>query len=559
MKRLIIGTVPDDFDISKDILIGPWCCYNREKYLEHIEFLKIVPDPYQSSDDMKNDSDNIIRYINTLLPDLVKKLNVINNCQYSEKFWNIILKPWLLTLLHTTWEKQLRIEYVLKKFGNEIISIDIIKNDIEWDFIDSIDFLERGVLNPDYNEWLFSRLFEAIIPKKWKVSYIEKSVTLPLKTKKRIGLRNSLRSHLFHHFRCYGVYGIGLFNSILLSILLHNKPKIKIDYKEDKINEKNAIQLPWMIDIMWLIEKTMPLRFRNIENTNKRKFKEGKIRLIGPLLFWNEDDKFELACAVENGEHLVCTQHGGNCGISKVYSFPAEFEYNHLAFFSWGWEEQEDYGGNIIPLPSPYLIKFKRKSFGNKSKLLLVSTREYIFPYRLASVPQPLERIKSRKHKIDFLNNLDSNVFHNTIFYSYPNESGALNNYNYFRIKFKDLMIKNGRLHQDMMKAKLIVLDHPGTTLNISLSANIPTIGFWDKNSWSLCRQATQIFDRLEKVGIIFSSGEQAAFKVNEVWNNIEAWWSQEEIQMAVREWCQKYALTNRCWLWKWIKTLWKL
>ena len=44
------------------------------------------------------------------------------------------------------------------------------------------------------------------------------------------------------------------------------------------------------------------------------------------------------------------------------------------------------------------------------------------------------------------------------------------------------------------------------------------------------------------EVGIIHLTPESAAKKVNEIWPTIDDWWLRDEVQIARKEFCEKYA-----------------
>ena len=103
------------------------------------------------------------------------------------------------------------------------------------------------------------------------------------------------------------------------------------------------------------------------------------------------------------------------------------------------------------------------------------------------------------------------------------------------------------------------MIDNPGTTLSIAMAANIPTICYWDSKTTLLCKYTEPITSALMKAGILFNSENEAATKVNEIWNDVDAWWAQKEIQEVRRNFCWNYARTNKFWLIEWMKTLFKL
>ena len=47
------------------------------------------------------------------------------------------------------------------------------------------------------------------------------------------------------------------------------------------------------------------------------------------------------------------------------------------------------------------------------------------------------------------------------------------------------------------------------------------------------------------KSEILFLSSQEAAKKVNEIYNDVETWWYSERIQKTRKEFCMKYANTT--------------
>ena len=50
------------------------------------------------------------------------------------------------------------------------------------------------------------------------------------------------------------------------------------------------------------------------------------------------------------------------------------------------------------------------------------------------------------------------------------------------------------------------------------------------------------IFEELEKVGILHKTPESAATQVNNIWNDIDSWWFSSEVQSIRKEYCRLFA-----------------
>ena len=562
MKRLILGTIPDDFQPKRDIPLGPWCFLGRENVYPGWESLQFEPDPFSTPESLHEASQKTCAYANSLVPLLVPKLNHQNDVFYSNRFWRLMLLPWLISLVQTTWFNLCCIERFIKKHKGERFEVELMPNSIEWKFKDTLDFLYKGALNPIFENWLYSKIIAGICPDNWVIVYKEKQLEQDKDIKEKISWMRLLYEKMFFNRRCKGVYGIGFIGSLVWSIFLSMKPSVGLEESNDDVtNSYSDNEIKWPFDFLQIVNETMPVCFKNLNINTKRRYKtkKGKIHLIGPLLYYNENDKFRYGIAVENWEKLICTQHGGMYGIAKTYPYPSEIEYKQYSFLSWGWAKQVDYRGNIQALPSPYLSKYHNKHKQKTSNLIMVCTSALLYPMRLQSSPQPVQKLRYRANKVQFLEALDNRIFNETLYRPFFDDRGALKERPFLEKIFPTLQYCVGKLHPQILKCKLLVMDNPDTTLNIALAANIPTIGFWDKQSWAMAKQAIPFFDTLENAGILFQKGQDAAKKINEIWDDVESWWSQELVQKARKNWCYQYARTSKFWWWEWIKELWRV
>ena len=90
-----------------------------------------------------------------------------------------------------------------------------------------------------------------------------------------------------------------------------------------------------------------------------------------------------------------------------------------------------------------------------------------------------------------------------------------------------------------------------------TFAANVPTVMYWNvKLCWEIHELAQPYFDRLHKVGIFHKTPESAAAHIELIWNDVEAWWKQEETQRARKDFCKQFCLTSPNWLMQWRKAV---
>lgn len=587
MRTLIIGRIPDDFSPEHHIPLGPFCFLDREHIYPEWEDIEFEPDPISNPHELYEHDKNTVAYANTMLTEVAEIINKRLGTHYSLKFWRIILLPWLLMFIQTTWERHCRVINFLKRHKNETFKVILIKDTIVWNFKDTLDFYSNAVMNPAYNEWLFSRIMEDVLPSDWEILWIDKSNNKGfsnLESKKNeiqnIKTGNKLISGLAKYKKLiksaynkflllkggfYGIYGINHFEELLFSCLLRLKKNSIAEnkkYKEKKgINAANA-NLEWKFNLDQLLWKVIPLSIYKSNRYLKTKIKsKGRLFVIS-IAGWYDDHlgKPLLALIAENGNKIVSTQHGGhNYGTAKCYHIAQEIEYKNDYFITWGWKEQENYRGNFINLPSPLLSKYAGKHRQKNNHLIFVGTLVRLYSHRLQSTPLPMQQLIYLKSKKDFLLGLKEHVLRLVYYRPYPPQLGSLNDLIYCKNIIHGLNICKGALHKQILKCKLLVLDHPGTTLNIAMAANIPIIGFWKSQHWPMCRQAIPFFDALEEAGVLFQTGQDAAQKVNQIWDDVQGWWNQKLIQQARKDWCYQYARTSKFWWCEWAKALWKM
>ena len=113
--------------------------------------------------------------------------------------------------------------------------------------------------------------------------------------------------------------------------------------------------------------------------------------------------------------------------------------------------------------------------------------------------PRPIQWLKYRESKKDFINSLDLDVSENLVYFPYRRGQSDLIEEAYLKNFFPTLKTGSGGLDSYMLSARLLILDCPGTTLNIAMAANVPLVCFWDKDSFPFVEKTLSGEYNLEK------------------------------------------------------------
>jgi len=111
-------------------------------------------------------------------------------------------------------------------------------------------------------------------------------------------------------------------------------------------------------------------------------------------------------------------------------------------------------------------------------------------------------------------------------------------------------------LDESLSDSRLVIIDHCGTSLLQTLSANIPTILHWNVETWSLADEAQPYLDGLRRAGIWWGTPEEAAAKATSVYDDPWVWWGSSRVQEERQRFAHRFAFTQLNWIDDWIRIL---
>ncbi|MDC0553777.1 LIC12162 family protein [Flavobacteriaceae bacterium] len=560
---LVLGCIPKDFNYETHIVISLSSFSGSGIDPEFVDFRRNT----FCKGELLKESLRSVKYYNYLSDKLGEKLNSEYNLNLSEHFWSIFFNSWLTVLIQICLKREKSVLNIIDKYKDQEISVVISNKKQNWKFSDSLDFLNNGVVNPEFNEWLNSRILEHQIPLKWKVSYkkIEQSKKKKILNKNKNKNKNKIKIKTFLNriisfltSRCSSIYGFNVLDKFYFSFLLIFKSKISRKENVEVLKENINWSFNFIDDI---INKLDFEYFNKLPSVKINKNKGGKLKLISAEdLFYDSDKIIDCAKRVEGGEYLIGTQHGGHTyGSALITDFLNSIELNKcLQFFTWGWNNIGGSTTSLQPLSSPYLEGYKNKHIRKNEKIILVGTRMHLFFRRFESAPQPQQWLAYREQKTKLISKIiDIENCKDDFFYRpYFNEIGSLKETSFLKNKFPDLSFIKGDLHKEIFSCRLLILDHPGTTLNIAMAGNIPVLCIWHEESFHFNEYASESLANLKKNNIFFSDVDELIIHLNNIEDNVSDWWQSTEIQTTRIEWCNTYARTSNHWRKEWTNQL---
>ncbi|MCX5884688.1 MAG: LIC12162 family protein [Proteobacteria bacterium] len=583
MKEIVLTGFSEFWpaDEHNAVFLGPWCFAGNDKhnFWDQKKFL-LAPSPWQSPQSILEASLYIDSLTDRIIPPLSNLMNSFHKVAYSERFWEMYFIVWLNCWLGHCYDRYQRLKN-LGEVVNEKFIVNIIDSDVN-PCRDFRDYMRKMTEGHYYNLQIMSDIirfgrFDFLIPSAHAIScefsnegYDQKSIREYRSTtelgKSRVKFIKKLWGYFAHwpstSLHLGSIYGLSIVDRICLQFaydpfFLFRRVDIS-NLSEIKGNRNDFIRLHFEFGALTEFEKIIeriflryvPEALLNIyyNNNNNLPIKYW----IGNDIYHSEKKSFSIAVVCENGGKWLSAQHGA--GFGQTLSMPiSKIDYKISdGFITWGWSYKHIYPSTYYSLPSPMLSKLPKHKQEN-NQLIIVSVMYPTFFYRLLSSLTPEQQLSHLENKLIFINKLKqdirSQIRYKPYWYNYgADEVRFLGN-----VLSPEQFLLKGRLAKEINRSRLTVIDHNGTSVSEAFAMNAPTILFWNPEHFAVSSEATKYFDGLRSADILFDTPEEAAEKVNKIWQDVSGWWRQPEVQKAKDDFCCQYARTDKNWRKIWV------
>ena len=560
-NHLILDSISKKLNKNiKPIFMGEWCLENFNNKLLEKKNYKIVNDERKETNKITNGiSKEIIKVYNRLLNDLSILLNECHNTNYQKSYWEIIIGPFLNCFLGIVGERYRSLEFAFKKYRiKNIILANYNKNNF---FLYNLtDFINRlSEKNDDLNLILNTKIFEFLnikcnVIKIKNKKKINKKIYFSIKSKIKYFLSTI---SFFKKNQKYFFYETGLssYYNFFLNLSFNQFPSIyhRIEYPQKKIdlkirdklkliNKKNCSDFEKLI--RHLLFSFFPTDY--LENYKTLKEIANNInwpknpKIIFTSLAYYEDElfKYYLASKKENGSKYILGQHGANYFTHKNTMIETGFN-SCDRFLSWG----DRYSKKSINLFNLNNVSVKIKN--KKRENILFFT-----PKMIRMMNRPWDdygkMINDWRSTKKILDEIDDKIKDKLILKTYPKKNNSVK----LEKKILDeifLKNKNFKIFIDVdknrifNKSKLVIVMGDGTAFLEAITADIPVVIYMNNFNW-VTEEAQTDYKRLIKAKIIFLNEKELSNHVNDVYENIDAWWNNKKVRKIKIEFEKKYA-----------------
>lgn len=521
---------------------------------------KNIIDNLWAKDENKTEANFIIeRCFDGMLKKLTNILNEYHETNYDEKYWKMILGPWLLSLITIFIEKYSTSKLLSKsEVDNSYFCYypQITEQSIPLDYKDfnsrkmtsefshNVFFEVLNYLNVEIKSVNEDAGTESVLPrKKYENLGIVKKIIINFSKRKKIIFSSPYlnRGHLV---------GILLSNPTKCGLLPRvssdiASSEIRVSYKTRVDSLKIHLSKVESIDDLIMNHALLNIPIIYLEGFNDalkwvKSNYPSNVKSINTAVCDITDDLFKIWSAEErnNGARYIINQHGGLYGIGKYMPLEKFQISNSDSFLTWGWTSC-----NKTKPVGALKVRTRSNQSNKNDKLLIILLANPKFPYWCTSVPCGSALVDYYNQQIEFFGQLSPSIQKKTVL-RFGNSD--------FEWKFKDsfinkygidsLKIDDDDYDSSILNSRLCLCTYNATTMIECIKLDIPTIMFWDPKLFSIRDEATDVFELLSQCGMFQKSVNDASLFINNNYSNIIDWWNSEEVINVRNIFVDRYA-----------------
>ncbi len=575
-KRYLINSSDErtwKFDRPVVFLNDDCCLYKRKHIWQNLDH--VIADPYTQDIAEKNEDHNKVKILEKkFFPILCKLLNQHHGTQHDERFWLIVVGHWFDHFINLILNRFNKLNQTLQTF--EITGITIYKSELyslaTLDHPSAVIASENRRWNRVLNDTLISKMNKNNIEIEVKQDLDNVNLYHGFRSNSSI-LKKPIKQKVLNFSRYFYSKIARMFvrdkDSFIISTYLPILEEIKLElalgqfpqmwyplkseilinpnrHLRKRLTDKISINTESNLEdiVRSLIFELLPVSYLegfsklNTIVSNQPWPKSPKFIFTSNNFHSDEVFKLYTANKVERGVKYFIGQHGSSYFTLKN-KFPRVEEKIPDKFFTWGWKN------NNPKFEPAFIFKTagkKKENYNPKGNLILVETS---LSLRLKTWDKQKIFDNYFNDQKKFIKLLDVSPKNKLIVRLYPLLRNKILNEEKRWMSFdSSIKLDDGikDIRHLISNSRLVVHSYDSTGLLETLSQNIPTIAFWQNDLNHLREEVKPYYQMLIDAGIVHLSARSAAEKINEIWSNVDYWWTTSKVQDTKNLFCDIFA-----------------
>jgi putative transferase (TIGR04331 family) len=569
------------------VFLGPWCLAKPHegipRDLPTSKSFSVLPFHWNDRTKLRDDYDYLEDLHGRLLSSLAEALNRFHGTEYSRRYWQILLDPWLMAYVSVLFDRWEAIRLAMAEGGSYAVA-EVEDAGQRRDFSFN-DFTTR-ILSDCGNHQIWNDILRKVYPDRVTVFKTANSAAIisnatagpdrkPASLRKVVGHIASLLGPLLDRLtsRSRFVLHQTMFDPLSLtrlSLALGQLPVFfypALQFEEPRAatgnrsrETKRHLKLDFSPETSF--ESYLAHRFTedlpgcvvehfgNLERGAKKISLAPEVIVTAQSHWMNPVAKAWMADRVELGAKLVILEHGG--------SFPAKRE-----FFDFEEDIADRKGTWFLPchakhvqVPPSKLLRHRKVARWNQrseGKYCLIVGSEYPrYVYRAIFYPMADQCLKSLEMVRDLVGRLAPEVRANTKIRPYHVDSGWNTKAMYSEFFGNKMVVAQGTLDGAFVSARIITCTYPETTFTEAMMTGKPAILIYDPELNERHPATFELIELLRQAQIIFFDAAEAAAHVNSIWDDLQKWWGSPKVAAARRSFEEQACRVDGDWLKEW-------
>lgn len=572
------------WDESQEVVyLGSWCFSGEERMRQPSRQPPVMPSPWDDRERFAQSARDLDVCYERMLGRLAAYLNNVHHVTFSERYWRILIGPWLLHFLHVVHDRHAHLTEAFRRDPSlHTVVLDAGSFRVPRDTRDFLDLANDDLFNLQLFSHLLQLMGHAFPAKAPHRDPADATPEFVPKRRRRVLKRGVqaagvlLRRILFRRWRV-ALCETDVPQYRLWAMAWQSRGRIlPLDLRADwpwafplpqfDESRRGLAALPatdaFERLVMALLPQYFPVMYLEAYHAARETVQRHHPALpsvVGSAVGWyfHEPFKFMAADVAQQYGRLVAIQHGGGYGLSRI--FPLEHHEMRISdtFMVWGWAPP---GQDRLRNLPPFKLAQHLRAHPNTSRdaqrastILVVATTNPRYVYRLYAAPQATQMTSYFAWETRFLGAL-SDASRAAVRFRLHEHDFEHGRKAQFSAAFPGLQWDGYRpLHRRLRESRLVVVDHVGTPCLEALRSNVPTILFWDPHLWDVREDAEPYLAPLRAAGILWHAPEAAAAHAEAVLKDPEAWWHQDTVQRARHQFLDRYAFAREDWMKRWV------
>jgi len=559
LKTLITTAFKATWRAEEDVIyLGEWC----KKYDKSASWngVHIATLPYHWDNKQKLSEDYV--YLKELYEDILFKLscklNDIHDVSFSQRYWRIVLGPWLSSYVAAVWDRWESINKAVA-LGEPLRTIvpdnHQITRVVPNDYLSSIRIMSTS---EDWNYLLYCSILRW--QKSANITLVEKPITsfevsspynAPERNSRVLSKLANLCDKLVNKLWFTGNYKCVAFKSFLspaaftkLSIRLRQPVRTFSEFERKVVYSSSLSK--HRSDSHWFtvsgdfeaflcqqINKDIPRAYLEDFEKIRSAFNAAGSRLKTKLImtanahYHNEVFKIWTAGMVDQGSQLIIAAHGGAMR-GKFDTFGHEED---ISDFKTTWH---------VPIHPKHIQLSPNKSIsknihrGEGQHITVIGLDSYRYANRFPTGPISSTILVGYRQQVELIKSMTAEGIKDVVVRPYANPWGWASRERFIDELGKEFVSDVKSIKEELLNSKIAICTYPQTTFSEAMHIGVPTLLMYDEETWTLHDEFLPLLEEMRRVGIFHTSASSAALHIKTIYEHPLRWWDSEETK-AVR------------------------